>query len=76
MACFSQYFLVEKENKFLIGPKRLFILSFEHWKKSKQMLHNIWWKIIGRFVFGKFVKTCRELDINHAWSKISKVGIR
>ena len=34
MIYFHQYFLVKKENKFLIGPKQRFILSFEHWKNQ------------------------------------------
>ena len=37
--CFHQYFSVEKENKFLIGPKWLFLLS---WKNQyKYILRNI-----------------------------------
>ena len=37
---FHQYFSVEKENEFLLGPRRLFLLSFEPVKKSEQMLRE------------------------------------
>jgi hypothetical protein len=36
-SCFHQYCFVETENKFIIGPKRL----FSQLKKSKQKLRNI-----------------------------------
>ena len=44
--------------------QKAFFPSFEHLRKrkSKQILRNICWKNFGRFVFRKFVKTCRELD--------------
>ena len=37
---YLQYFSLEKENKFLIGQKSLFFLSYEHLRKSKQILHD------------------------------------
>ena len=56
---FHQYFSVEKENKFVIGHIRHFILSFEHLRKSKQKIR--------RLVFGKFVKICCELDLSRGF---------
>ena len=38
---FHQYFSVEKENKFIFCQERQFLLSFEHLRKSKQILNNI-----------------------------------
>ena len=60
---FHQYLWVEKENKFLIGQKMHFCLSFD---KIKTNITDIT-LLIGRFVFGKLVKTCRELDIRCEW---------
>ena len=59
---FSPYFSVEKAN-FLLGQKRPFFLRFEHLRKSKQTLYIYLVEKIHRFVFEKFVKTCRELDL-------------
>ena len=39
---FHHYCSVEKENKFIFGQERHFFLSFEHLRKSKQILNNIW----------------------------------
>ena len=60
---FRQYFSVEKENLYW-SKKGIFFLSFEHLRKSKQILHNTYLvEKMGRFVFRKFVKTCYELDL-------------
>ena len=39
---FSPIFLSWKIKKILIGQKRHFFLSFEHLRKSKQILHNMY----------------------------------
>ena len=57
---YAQYFSVEKWNNFFCWSKKAYFLSFEHWRKSEQILHCIKFR---RFVFEKFVKTCCELDL-------------
>ena len=37
----NRYFSVEEEIKSLIGQKKRSIFSFQHLKKSKQVLHKI-----------------------------------
>ena len=43
---FHQYFVVEKENKFLHLQKIIFFISFENLGKSEQMMYDIWHKKI------------------------------
>ena len=60
---FHQYFSVENKNKFHIGHKRLFFSVLSLWK-CQNKYYIIFARIFFRkFVFGKFVKTCRELDL-------------
>ena len=60
---FHQYFSVCKKTNSLMVTKGIFF-SFEHLRKSKNVLHTTWYlDKIRRFVFGKFVKICRELDL-------------
>ena len=56
----NNYFSVEKGNKFLVGQKMHFFSVLSIWENQ-----NEYYKIllkIRKFVLGKFVKTCSELD--------------
>jgi hypothetical protein len=57
---FPPIFFSWKREQFFCWSKKAYFLSFEHWRKSKQILHCIKFR---RFVFEKFVKTCCELDL-------------
>ena len=73
---FHHYFSAEKENKFLIGQKIYFFSVLITWANQNKyvVLNNIWYNLAEknrRFVLGKFVKTCRELDLNNClWPNI------
>ena len=60
---FHQYFSVENKNKFLIGHRRHSFSGLNLWKCQNKYCIILLEKI-RKFVFGKFVKTCRELDLN------------
>ena len=59
---FSPIFLSWKNKQILYWAKKTFFLSFEHVRKSKQILHNIWWK--------KFVDLSSENSWKHVVSSI------
>ena len=60
---FHQYFSVEKENKFTIDQRRHFSLSVLSIWEYQNKYYIIFCRKTRRFVFGKFVKTCYELDL-------------
>ena len=44
-SCFHQYFSVENENKFLVGPKTIFFSQLNKWKQiSRNIGKETWWK--------------------------------
>jgi len=46
----TNIYQLKKKTNFLLVQKGFF-LSFEHLKKSKQILRNAWWKKIRRFEY-------------------------
>ena len=66
---------MSNESKFFIGPKMLFFpLSFEDLKNEKQILCTKYLlEKTFRFVFKKFVKTCREFNNNRNFYNFSIV---